>query len=363
MGFSFILSTINCAGGNMESLGYRFSFGPWNISEGADPFGPEVRKAYPHEAKYTLYKKLGFDGVQFHDDDVVPGLDDVNASQIGSKAAAVAAILKNEGLSAEFVAPRLWFASQTIDGGYTSNNESDRQYAWERTTKTIDIARAIECKAIVLWLAREGSYIRESKNAKVAYDRILETINRMLDYDKEIEIWIEPKPNEPTDQAYVPTIGHAVALSYASSDPTRVKGLIETAHAQLAGLDPSDEMAFALSHGKLGSVHLNDQNGLKYDQDKNFGSSNLRAAFNQVRVLEENGYGNNGEFVGLDVKAMRTQSGIPVTDHLKNSREIFLHLVEKVRDYDRDREQQLIAARDYESLELYVMRHLLGVET
>ncbi len=22
---------------------YRFSFGPWNISEGADPFGPPVR--------------------------------------------------------------------------------------------------------------------------------------------------------------------------------------------------------------------------------------------------------------------------------------------------------------------------------
>ena len=65
-----------------------------------------------------------------------------------------------------------------LTAGYTSNNESDRQYAWERTTKTIDIARAIECKAIVLWLAREGSYIRESKNAKVAYDRNLETINR-----------------------------------------------------------------------------------------------------------------------------------------------------------------------------------------
>ena len=22
---------------------FRFSFGPWNIHEGADPFGPEVR--------------------------------------------------------------------------------------------------------------------------------------------------------------------------------------------------------------------------------------------------------------------------------------------------------------------------------
>ena len=249
----------------MDSLGYRFSFGPWNISDGADPFGPDVRQPYPHEAKYALYKKLGFDGVQFHDDDAVPGLDDLSAPEIAAKATEVAATLKNEGLVPEFVAPRLWFAPQTVDGGYTSNSASDREYACQRTEKCIDIARAIDCKAIVLWLAREGSYIRESKNAKVAYDRLLEAINRMLDYDKEIEVWIEPKPNEPTDQAYVPTIGHAVALSYASSDPTRVKGLIETAHAQLAGLDASDEMAFALAHGKLASVHLNDQNGLKYD--------------------------------------------------------------------------------------------------
>ena len=29
--------------GGMEKHGYRFSFGPWNIHEGADPFGPAVR--------------------------------------------------------------------------------------------------------------------------------------------------------------------------------------------------------------------------------------------------------------------------------------------------------------------------------
>ncbi len=36
--------------------------------------------------------------------------------------------------------------------------------------------------------------------------------------------------------------------------------MIESAHALLAGLDPSDEMAFALAHGKLGSVHANEAN-------------------------------------------------------------------------------------------------------
>lgn len=346
---------------NPSLVNYRFSFGPWNISEGSDPFGPEVRSAFPHEQKYALYRKLGFEGVQFHDDDVVPGIDGLSPDQITAKAADVAKMLRNEGLTPEFVAPRLWFAEQTVDGAYTSNSDADRKYAWDRTAKCIDIARAIDCKAIVLWLSREGTYIREAKDAKLAYKRLLETVNRMLDYDPEIEIWIEPKPNEPTDQAYVPTIGHAIALSYASKDHRRVKGLIESAHALLAGLDPSDEMAFALAHGKLGSVHLNDQNGLKYDQDKNFGAANLRAAFNQVRVLEEGGYGRAGEFIGLDVKTMRTQRGAPVTEHLKNSRELFLHLLEKVRTLDRTLVQQYRDARDYEALELYILRHLMGI--
>jgi len=141
-----------------------------------------------------------------------------------------------------------------------------------------------------------------------------------------------------------------------------VKGLIESAHAMLAGLDASDEMAFALAHDKLASVHLNDQNGLKYDQDKNFGGANLRGAFNQVRVLEEAGYGSRGEFVGLDVKAMRTQRGLPVTEHLKNSRELFLHLVEKVRTLDNGLVGQYREGRDYEALELYVLKHLMGVK-
>jgi xylose isomerase len=343
-------------------INYRFSFGPWNISEGADPFGPEVRPAFPHEEKYALFRPLGFEGVQFHDDDVVPGLDQLTPDQIQGKAAGVKTMLANQGLTPEFVAPRLWFADETVDGGYTSNSATDRAYAWDRTKKCIDIARAIDCKAIVLWLAREGSYIREAKDARLAYQRLLETVNAMLDYDKEIEIWIEPKPNEPTDQAYVPTIGHAIALAYASTDPSRVKGLIESAHAILAGLDPSDEMAFALAHDKLGSVHLNDQNGLKYDQDKNFGGANLRAAFNQVRVLEEAGYGSRGEFIGLDVKAIRTQRGCPVTDHLKNSRELFLHLVDKARSLDNGLVQQFRDARDYEALELYILKHLMGIK-
>ena len=340
---------------------YRFSFGPWNISEGADPFGPDIRNVYPHEAKYEFFKTLGFDGVQFHDDDVVPDIDNFTAPQVIAKAHKVGKILKDQGLVAEFVAPRLWFDERTADGGFTSNSANDRLYAWDRTKQSVDIARAIDSRAIVLWFAREGTYLRECKNTIDAYKRLMDVINQVLEYDPEVEIWIEPKPNEPTDLAFVPTAGHSVALAYASVDPTRVKTLIESAHAILAGLDPSDEMAFCLAHDMLGSVHLNDQNGLKYDQDKNFGAANLRAAFNQVRVLDDAGYGSKGEFIGLDVKTFRTQKGCPVVDHLTNSRELFLKLLEKVKTYDRKLVAQFVDARDYEALELYTLKHLMGV--
>jgi xylose isomerase len=106
--------------------------------------------------------------------------------------------------------------------------------------------------------------------------------------------------------------------------PSRVGVLIESAHSILAGLDPSDDMAYALWHGKLWSVHLNDQNGLKYDQDKVFGSVDLRRAFNTVWVLERGGYEG---CIGLDVKPMRTTRAAEQTKHLANSREMFLRLL------------------------------------
>src|SRR5271157_1471060 len=57
---------------NTTATQYRFSFGPWNISTGADPFGPPVRKEMEFARKLKAYKELGFDAVQFHDDDIVP---------------------------------------------------------------------------------------------------------------------------------------------------------------------------------------------------------------------------------------------------------------------------------------------------
>ena len=91
--------------------------------------------------------------------------------------------------------------------------------------------------------------------------------------------------------------------------------------------------------GKLWSVHLNDQNGLKHDQDKSFGGE-LRMPYNQVRVREQSGYEDDASSAST---SSRTQKAEVATKHLQQSTD-FLALVEKVRTFDKKMEKQFIDA-------------------
>jgi xylose isomerase len=338
---------------------FRFTAGPWNVSEGADAFGPDVRPTIPFEEKVKKFAEIGLSGVQFHDDDAVPDMNNMTEKQIVDYARDVKALLDQHGLVAEFVAPRLWMDPHTMDGGYTTNSKEDYDFAMWRSFRSIDIAKALGCDKIVLWLAREGTLCAESKQPVDKIRKLIASVDTMLDYDHDIKVLIEPKPNEPIDRSYCGTLGHVMAVAMASKDPSRVGAVLESAHAILAGLDPANEMAFGLAFGKLWSVHLNDQNGMKYDQDKSFGVENLRQAFNQIKVLVDNGYGSRGEMVGLDVKAMRTQRVDDCYRHIANSMRIAKMLEAKVEKFDNAFRDQCIAERNYEKLEMYVLELLM----
>ena len=271
--------------------------------------------------------------------------------------AKVKKMLDGEGLFCEFIAPRLWEHPKTIDGGYTSNSAADRKYAIERSQAGHrHRQRRSAARDIVLWLAREGTYIREAKDPITAVGRIVDAVNALLEYDPNIRILGEMKPNEPMDQAYLPTPGHFLGLCYRTADPARVGVLIESAHSILAGLDPSDDMAYALWHKKLWSVHLNDQNGLKYDQDKAFGSVDLRRAFNTVWVLERGRLrrlhrprrqGDAHDEASRPDEAPRQQPGDVQASARRGPR--------------RGRWRSSVPRRrDYEGLEMYILDMLMG---
>jgi xylose isomerase len=185
----------------MPGTDYRFSIGPWSVSEGRDPYGPETRPVMDIAWKIERFAEAGFDAVMFHDDDVVPDIDAKSSAQVIAEATAMRRRVEDAGMAVEMVAPRLWFSPHTIDGGYTSNDPAARRYAIDRSLQAIDIADAMGTDLIVWWLAREGTYVRESKSYGRSLELLAEAADRMLAYNPAIRIAIEPKPNQPVDVA------------------------------------------------------------------------------------------------------------------------------------------------------------------
>src|SRR5438045_9743395 len=95
---------------------YRFCFGPWNVSEGQDPYGPTTRPPQSFQWKLDQLKALGFDAMMFHDADAVPDIDDKSQQRIFKEAKQLKKRLDDAGIAAEMVAPRLWFSPKTMDG-------------------------------------------------------------------------------------------------------------------------------------------------------------------------------------------------------------------------------------------------------
>ena len=71
---------------------FRFTAGPWNIHEGNETFGPGHRKSIPLEEKMKKYAEIGLAGMQFHDDDAVPDMNNMTEKQIIDYAKDVKAI-------------------------------------------------------------------------------------------------------------------------------------------------------------------------------------------------------------------------------------------------------------------------------
>jgi len=71
------------------------------------------------------------------------------------------------------------------DGGFSGNDPKERDFAIWRGLRSVDIANELGADKIVLWLAREGTLCFESKNPVEGVNRLVDGINRILEYDQE----------------------------------------------------------------------------------------------------------------------------------------------------------------------------------
>ena len=314
----------------------KFTFGLWTIGwQARDPFGDATRGALDPVRSVNELAARGAHGVTFHDDDLIPfGSDDsARRGHIDRFKKALA----ETGMKVPMATTNLFTHPVFKDGAFTSNDKDIRRYAIRKVMRNIELAVELGAETYVCWGGREGAESDAAKDGYVAMERFREAFNILGDFvvdnGYKIKFAIEPKPNEPRGDIFLPTIGHAMAFIYTLNRPELVGLNPEVGHEQMAGLNFVHGIAQALWQGKLFHIDLNGQHGPKYDQDLVFGHGDLKSAFFLVDLLEHYKYSGPKHF---DYKPLRTEDDKGVWQSATSNMRTYLILKERAKAYRSD---------------------------
>nr|WP_184287980.1 xylose isomerase [Nocardiopsis algeriensis] len=322
----------------------KFSFGLWTVGwTGADPFGAATRPALEPWEYTERLAEIGAWGVTFHDNDVFPfDADEAAKDKILGR---LKEATDRAGLVVEMVTTNTFTHPVFKDGGLTSNDRSVRRFGLRKVLRAVDRAAQMGATTFVMWGGREGSEYDGSKDLYAAMERYKEGLDTVAGYIKsqgyDLRIGLEPKPNEPRGDIFLPTVGHALGL-IAELEHGDIVGLNpETGHEQMAGLNYTHALGQALWSGKLFHIDLNGQRGMKYDQDLVFGHGDLMSAFFTVDLLENGfpGYPDGPRYTGprhFDYKPSRTEYMDGVWESAKACMSTYIMLAEKARAFRAD---------------------------
>ena len=326
---------------------HRFTFGLWTVgNRGRDPFGHETRPPLDPVDAVERLAALGAHGVNFHDDDLVPpGSTPAERDAIVGR---FRAALDRTGLRVPMATTNLFSDPVFKDGAFTANEPAVRRYAMRKTLRAMELGAGLGAEVYVMWGGREGVECEAAKDVADALDRYAEAVNVCCAHIRAqglgLRIALEPKPNEPRGDLFLPTVGHALAFIDRLEWPDMVGLNPEFAHETMSGLNFHHAVAQALWAGKLFHIDLNAQRIGKYDQDFRFASEGQRDAFWTVRLLESSGWDGMRHF---DAHAYRTEDPEGVWDFARGCMRSYLILAEKARRLDEDPEiaEALAAAR------------------
>ena len=314
----------------------KFTFGLWTVGwQARDPFGDATRDALDPVRSVNELAARGAYGVTFHDDDLIPfGSDEGERRKHIDR---FKKALDETGMKVPMATTNLFTHPVFKDGAFTSNDRDIRRYALRKTMKNIELAAELGAEIYVAWGGREGAESDGAKDAYVALDRFREAFNTFGQFVKDngynIKFALEPKPNEPRGDIFLPTIGHALAFINELDYPEMVGLNPEVGHEQMAGLNFVHGIAQALWHKKLFHIDLNGQHGPKFDQDLVFGHGDLKSAFFLVDLLENYKYSGPKHF---DYKPARTEDDKGVWVSASSNMRTYLILKERAAAFRKD---------------------------
>jgi xylose isomerase len=312
---------------------HRFTFGLWTVGNpGRDPFGEPTRPPLDPVTSVERLSELGAYGVSLHDNDLVPYGS--SAAERDRIVARFTDALQRTGMRVTMATTNLFSHPAFKDGAFTSNDRGVRRAAVAKAMRGIDLGVELGAETYVFWGGREGAESAASKRVADALERYREAIDFLSAYVRDqgysMRFAIEPKPNEPRGDIFLPTVGHALHFISTLEHPEMVGVNPEVAHETMAGLSFVHGVSQALWAGKLFHIDLNGQRIGRFDQDYRFGAEDLKEAFFLVHLLETSGYEGVRHF---DAHAYRSEDPEGVWAFASGCMRTYLALAAKSRQF------------------------------
>jgi len=327
--------------------------GVWNLGSGTDPFGGPTREAIPIIERLPLLAEAGMAYYEAHDHEI-PAADAAKAKKRADEV----------GLRCAMYTPSFFADPVFKDGGMTSNDAKVRKQACGNALRAVDTTVQLGANVMVFWNGREGFDFVLAKNGCDSFKRLVEGFNAIGNYANEkygdkVRFALEPKPNEPRANMYLANVGEALYLvSRLDKNVQHLFGVNpETAHSRIAGLDYVWDIELCLEADKLFHIHLNSQDGQRYDQDLPFGYTEPLKDLALCVVLQDAKYDG---IICFDVKAPRTDDPANIKDVLEVSSHNLLWLWDRALEVDRQKIAELRAANRSTAVAGYLAQSLYG---
>jgi len=278
---------------------------PWHTRKKNDQKAAEAKL----DAAFDFFDRLGQPFFCFHDVDIMADAETPkehvkNLEKI---------VDKIEGKMEKHGTQLLWGTANNFShprymaGASTNPNPDVAAFAALQVKHCLEATHRLGGSGYVLWGGREGYDTILNTNVGQEMEQLGRFLAMVVEHKHKIgfkgDIWIEPKPHEPTKHQYDRDVGTVFGLLKQYGLEKEVGVNIEPNHATLAGNSFEHEVEMANAFGIFGSIDFNrgdPQNGWDTDQ---FPNDLREITLAMYYILKGGGFKNGGS--NFDAKVRR----------------------------------------------------------
>lgn len=177
--------------------------------------------------------------------------------------AELSSALKDNGMVLNGVAMRYYTDPRYKLGAFTHPDASVRRAAIDETKRGIDALAEMGGTLMTLWMGQDGFDYSFQMDYARSWDATVDAMAEVADHNRDVDIALEYKPNEPRAFALMPDAATTL-LALRELDRPNTGVTLDFAHVLYADEMPAFAAAMVARHSRILGVHLNDGYG-KWD--------------------------------------------------------------------------------------------------